>query len=151
MEWIAINQVRPKTGPIPRRWRDGRSPREGRERADFRRERGGHKAWRKGKFLKLRFKVGPMHWPPLSLSFLDAVLVLGLDAVRSSFTWLLAIHIVLNNPFQKSGFVARISSRITTVIRVVVTICCRLGSWVDEMDGRWVDLIGKDEDRMERW
>ena len=29
--------------------------------------------------------------------------------------------------------------------------CCRLGSWVDEMDGRRVDLIGKDEDRMERW
>ena len=48
MEWIAINQVRSKTGPIPKRWRDGRSPRERRERADFRRERGGHKAWRKG-------------------------------------------------------------------------------------------------------
>ena len=47
---------------------------------------------RKGKFLKLRSKVGPMHWPPLSLSLLDAVLVLGLDTVRSSFTWLLAIH-----------------------------------------------------------
>ncbi|KAF3610085.1 hypothetical protein DY000_02048094 [Brassica cretica] len=29
--------------------------------------------------------------------------------------------------------------------------CCRLGSWVDEMDGRRIDLIGKDEDRMERW
>ncbi|KAF2601985.1 hypothetical protein F2Q70_00026883 [Brassica cretica] len=27
----------------------------------------------------------------------------------------------------------------------VHTGCCRLGSWVDEMDGRWVDLIGKDE------
>ena len=54
MEWIAINQVMSKTGPIPRRWRDGRSPRKRRERADFRREReptsgerDGHKAWRK--------------------------------------------------------------------------------------------------------
>jgi len=33
MEWIAINQARSKTGPIPRRWRDGRSlEREERER-----------------------------------------------------------------------------------------------------------------------
>ncbi|XP_048622400.1 uncharacterized protein LOC106387655 isoform X1 [Brassica napus] len=40
--------VRPKTGPIPRRWRDGRSLRERRERANFRREKGGHKTWRKG-------------------------------------------------------------------------------------------------------
>ena len=31
------------------------------------------------------------------------------------------------------------------VVLVVVGRCCRLGSWVDEMDGRWVDLIGKDE------
>ena len=29
MEWIAINQVRPKTGPIPRRWRDGQSLEKG--------------------------------------------------------------------------------------------------------------------------
>ena len=25
MEWIAINQAQTETGPIPRRWRDGRS------------------------------------------------------------------------------------------------------------------------------
>ena len=25
MEWISINQARTETGPIPRRWRDGRS------------------------------------------------------------------------------------------------------------------------------
>ena len=48
MEWIVINQARSKTSPIPRRWRDGQSPRERREKTDFMGERGDHKAWRKG-------------------------------------------------------------------------------------------------------
>ncbi|KAF2599760.1 hypothetical protein F2Q68_00011799 [Brassica cretica] len=30
-------------------------------------------------------------------------------------------------------------------------MCCKHGSWVDEMDGRWVDLIDGDSDRMGRW
>ena len=31
------------------------------------------------------------------------------------------------------------------------TKCYRLGSWVDKMDGRWIDLIDRDGDRVGRW
>ena len=52
MEWIVINQARPKTGPRPAQYIEDRerfgNPREERERADFRRERGGHKLGEKG-------------------------------------------------------------------------------------------------------
>ncbi|KAF3574968.1 hypothetical protein F2Q69_00063588 [Brassica cretica] len=36
-------------------------------------------------------------------------------------------------------------------VPVVPRFMLQAGKLVDEMDGRWVDLIGKDEDQMERW
>ena len=87
MEWIAINQARLKTGPRPAQYlEDGEMAEalERGERDDFRRERSGHKAWRKGNpFIFLLDLIFPLlcinSFPnPSEFRFLDTFIYLHL-------------------------------------------------------------------------